>query len=134
MGKWVVVAQRGSNGDTYRCEVVRRVTGSREDAREAMRAASLTFHEPWREKSREVYRYPSGDGCLVIVRGLMSETLITLSIAELVHDSADPDPDPDRDPDPGPGPGPDADPDPAPDAAHVPEPPTPEPQDSVPPV
>ncbi|MFE5632016.1 hypothetical protein [Streptomyces sp. NPDC056543] len=118
MGKWVIVAQRGSNGDTYRSEVVRRVTGSREDAREAMRAASLTFYQPWKEKSREVYRYPSGDGCLLIVRGLMSETLITLTIAELVHDSADSDSDS--------------------DSAHDPEvdadPPTPEPQDSVPPL
>ncbi|MEU7115329.1 hypothetical protein [Streptomyces sp. NPDC046182] len=92
MGKWIIVAQRGSNGDTYRCEVVRRVTGSREDAQEALRAVSLTFREPWREKSREVYQYPSGDSCLLIVRGLMSETLITLSIAEQVHDSAGPEP------------------------------------------
>ncbi|MFE5615678.1 hypothetical protein [Streptomyces sp. NPDC056524] len=122
MGKWVIVAQRGSNGDTYRSEVVRRVTGSREDAREAMRAASLTFYQPWKEKSREVYRYPSGDGCLLIVRGLMSETLITLTIAELVHDSADSDSDSDSDS----------------GSAHDPEvdadPPTPEPQDSVPPL
>ncbi|MFD3942830.1 hypothetical protein [Streptomyces sp. NPDC058579] len=90
MGKWVVVAQRGAGGDTYLAEVVRRVTGTREDAQEAMRAASLTYQEPWREKSREVYRFPSGDSCLVIVRGLMSETHTVLSIAELVHDSADP--------------------------------------------
>ncbi|MDT9690451.1 hypothetical protein Q5762_19305 [Streptomyces sp. P9(2023)] len=89
MGNWIVVAQRGS-GDSYVSEVIRRVTGTREDAREAMRAASLTYHEPWREKSRQVYRFPSGDSCLVIVRGLMAETQSTLSIAELVHDSADP--------------------------------------------
>ncbi|MEU9998706.1 hypothetical protein [Streptomyces sp. NPDC050848] len=89
MGKWIVVAQHAS-GDTYRTEVIQKVTGTREDAQEAMRAASLTFHEPWREKSREVYRFPDGDSCLVIVKGLMSERHTVLSIAELVHDSADP--------------------------------------------
>ncbi|MCT4352537.1 hypothetical protein M5362_05240 [Streptomyces sp. Je 1-79] len=90
MGKWIVVAQYGASDSTYRSEVVRKITGTREDAREAMRAASLTYQKPWREKSREVYRFPGGDSCLLIVRGAMSETQTTLSIAELVHDSADP--------------------------------------------
>ncbi|MFF9018282.1 hypothetical protein ACF09C_35650 [Streptomyces sp. NPDC014870] len=91
MGKWIVVAQRGAGGDTYRTEVVQRITGTREDAQEALRAASLTYGEPWRERSREVYRLPSGDSYVVVVRGMMSETYVVLSIAELVHDSAAPD-------------------------------------------
>ncbi|MFJ3586533.1 hypothetical protein ACIPPS_30510 [Streptomyces sp. NPDC090127] len=89
MGKWIVVAQRGGSGDTYVSEVIRRVSGTREDAQEAMRAASLTYGEPWREKARQVYRFPSGDSCVVIVRGMVSERQTVLSIAELVHDSAD---------------------------------------------
>ncbi|MFB7514434.1 hypothetical protein [Streptomyces sp. NPDC056144] len=89
MGKWVVFAQYGS-GETYRTEFVARVTGTREDAREAMRAATRTCRAPLREKWREVYRLPGGDSYLVIVKGAASLNEVTLTIAEMVYDSADP--------------------------------------------
>ncbi|MGW0119988.1 hypothetical protein [Streptomyces sp. NPDC003327] len=89
MGKWIVVAQLGS-GDSYLTEVVTRLTGTREDARRALTAATRTYRAPMREKWREVYRFPGGDSYLVIVKGAVSLNEITLSIAELVHDSTDP--------------------------------------------
>ncbi|MFE0703846.1 hypothetical protein [Streptomyces sp. NPDC058872] len=89
MGKWVVVAQFVS-GDSYLTEVVARISGTREDARRAMRAATRTCRTPMREKWREVYRLPGGDGYLVIVKGAATLSEVTLTIAEMVYDSADP--------------------------------------------
>ncbi|MFF5971585.1 hypothetical protein ACFY7C_08640 [Streptomyces sp. NPDC012769] len=89
MGTWAVIAQYGS-GENYRTRVVGEVTGTREQAREALWKAAQTFREPVREKRRRVYRLGDGDSCLVRVNGMMSETYSVLSLAELVHDSADP--------------------------------------------
>ncbi|MDX2564327.1 hypothetical protein PV371_32400 [Streptomyces sp. TX20-6-3] len=86
MEKWIVYAQYGS-GDSYFTEVVSRVTGTREDARTALLAATRTYREPMREKWREVYRMPGGDSYLVIVKGAVTLSEITMGIAELVHDS-----------------------------------------------
>ncbi|MEU7074638.1 hypothetical protein AB0B30_32975 [Streptomyces narbonensis] len=89
MGKWVVIAQYAS-GESYRTELVARVTGSRQDARTAMRDATRTCRAPMREKWREVYRLPGGDSYLVIVKGAASMSEVTLTIAEMVYDSTDP--------------------------------------------
>ncbi|MCX2181838.1 hypothetical protein KV205_15030 [Streptomyces sp. SKN60] len=92
MGNWVVVAQYGvaSDGNAFRTELVRTVTGSREEAREALRETALAYREPMREKRRRVFRLSGGDSYLVRVNGLVSETDTVLTIAELVYDSADP--------------------------------------------
>ncbi|MET9950651.1 hypothetical protein ABZ135_03765 [Streptomyces sp. NPDC006339] len=89
MGTWAVIAQYGS-GENYRTRVVDEVTGTREQARDALWKAALTFRQPVREKRRRVYRLGTGDSYLVRVSGLMSETDSVLSLAELVHDSTDP--------------------------------------------
>ncbi|WP_318207526.1 MULTISPECIES: hypothetical protein [unclassified Streptomyces] len=86
MEKWIVYAQYKS-GDSCFTEVVSRVTGTRDDAREALTTATRTFREPMREKWREVYRMPGGDSYLVIVKGAVTLTEITMGIAEMVHDS-----------------------------------------------
>ncbi|GGY68275.1 hypothetical protein [Streptomyces omiyaensis] len=89
MGRWAVVAQWGA-GETYNTEIVTRVTGSREDARAALTEATRVVRKPMREKHRSVYRFPGGDSYLVVVQGALSRTETTVSIAELVYDSADP--------------------------------------------
>ncbi|MFI8293929.1 hypothetical protein EAO71_05930 [Streptomyces sp. ms191] len=89
MGKWIVVAQYGK-GETYFTEVLRRLTGTRDEALEALRAATLTYGAPMREKWREVYRFPGGDSYLVIVKGAVSLTEYRIGIAEKVWDSNDP--------------------------------------------
>ncbi|WP_328942198.1 hypothetical protein OG259_11535 [Streptomyces sp. NBC_00250] len=86
--KWIVFAQYKS-GDSCFTEVVSRVTGTREDAREQLLAATRAYHAPMREKWREVYRMPGGDSYLVIVKGAVTLSEITMGIAELVHDSKD---------------------------------------------
>ncbi|MEV5974531.1 hypothetical protein [Streptomyces sp. NPDC051921] len=88
MGKWAVVA-RYSQGDHHVTEVVSRVTGTREDAEEALQLAVRSYRAPKREKWREVYRFPGGDSYLVIVKGAVTFLEITLSLAELVHDTKD---------------------------------------------
>ncbi|WP_432752613.1 hypothetical protein ACE1OA_08980 [Streptomyces sp. JL2001] len=89
MGKWIVVAQYGK-GETYVTEVVRRLTGTRDEALEELRAATLAYGAPMREKWREVYRFPGGESYLVIVKGAVSLTEYRLAIAEQVWDSNDP--------------------------------------------
>ncbi|MFD4376183.1 hypothetical protein [Streptomyces sp. NPDC058486] len=89
MGRWAVVAQGGA-GETYNTEILTRLTGTREDARAALVEATQVVRKPMREKHRAVYRFPGGDSYLVVVQGAMSHTETTLSIVELVHDSADP--------------------------------------------
>lgn len=86
MEKWIVYAQYGS-GDSYFTEVLARVSGTRDDAREALLGVTRTYRAPLREKWREVYRMPDGDSYLVIVKGAVTLTEITMGIAELVHDS-----------------------------------------------
>ncbi|MER7519807.1 hypothetical protein [Streptomyces sp. NPDC126499] len=87
MGEWAVIAQYDA-GENHRTRVVREVTGTREQARDALWKAALSYREPVREKRRRVYRLAGGDSYLVRVNGLMSETDTVLSLAELVHDSA----------------------------------------------
>ncbi|MFC8510306.1 hypothetical protein ACFU3J_05775 [Streptomyces sp. NPDC057411] len=88
MEKWAVIAQY-AQGDRYVTDVVSRVTGTREDALEALRLAATSYRTPMREKWREVYRLSGGDSYLVIARGAVSLLETTLSIAELVHDTKD---------------------------------------------
>ncbi|GAA3390051.1 hypothetical protein [Streptomyces roseoviridis] len=87
MGEWAVVAQYGA-GENHRTRVVREVTGTLEQARDALWKTALSYREPVREKRRRVYRLGTGDAYLLRVSGLMSETDTLLTLAELVHDSA----------------------------------------------
>ncbi|GAA2816725.1 hypothetical protein [Streptomyces showdoensis] len=89
MGQWAVIAQFG-RGEQYVTEVVARVSGTREDARQALAEAARWYRKPRREKRREVYRLPDGDSHLLILQGAVTRMEITLTLAELVYDSADP--------------------------------------------
>ncbi|MFE4592557.1 hypothetical protein [Streptomyces laurentii] len=92
MGHWLIVARYTVGGsDYYKTEVVREVTGDREEAEEALRQVALAFREPMREKRRQVFRMGGGDSYLVRVKGMVSDTETILSLAELVYDSAEPD-------------------------------------------
>ncbi|MFE6104329.1 hypothetical protein ACFVQ4_30820 [Streptomyces laurentii] len=99
MGHWLIVARYTVGGsDYYKTEVVREVTGDREEAEEALRQVALAFREPMREKRRQVFRMGGGDSYLVRVKGMVSETETILSLAELVYDSAPPGGAPDKRP------------------------------------
>ncbi|MFF0436404.1 hypothetical protein ACFYU9_29845 [Streptomyces sp. NPDC004327] len=89
MGKWAVVAQYGLR-QVYVTEILSRVEGTREEAREALLEATRRYHPPRREHRRQVYRLPGGDSYLLVVEGAVSRREITLSLAELVYDSAAP--------------------------------------------
>ncbi|MER8043879.1 hypothetical protein [Streptomyces sp. NPDC094032] len=88
MGQWAVIAQFGRH-EQYVTEVVSRVSGTREEARQALVEAAQWYRRPRREKRREVFRLPDGDSHLLILQSTMSRTEVTLTIAELVYDSGD---------------------------------------------
>ncbi|MEU8763825.1 hypothetical protein [Streptomyces sp. NPDC048659] len=88
MGRWAVIAQFGRN-EGYVTEVVARVTGTRDDAREALVEAARWYRRPRREKRREVYRLPDGDSHLLVLQGAVTRLEITLTIAELLYASDD---------------------------------------------
>jgi hypothetical protein len=90
MGHGLIMARYVGGSDYCKTEILREVTGDREEAEEALRGAALTFREPMREKRRQVFRMGAGDSYLVRVKGMVSDTETILSLAELVYDSAAP--------------------------------------------